>query len=573
MRQLRIIDALGPFTELDNLPDGAVVNWSKVRFADLEEQGRLPEATRQRIAARFEAYAKAVAAQGYTGLSLDDLAHFLKLPFYNPSLQKLLGDYQGLYRELLRIAQDHQLGVFINTDFLFYNEDIRNYLQKQQLSPQDFFSSLIEELFADFPELEGLILRIGENDGKDVSGTFLSELGLQTPEQANTLVTKILPIFERHSKLLVFRTWTVGAHPIGDIIWNKQTFDTVFGSIDSDALVISMKFGDTDFMRYLRLNPLIKSCLHNKILEFQTRREWEGMGTIPSFVGWDYEGYLEELADDPTFIGIHVWCQTGGWATKAWDNVTFLQNSSFWVELNTFVTAYMCQHNTSANEAVQAFCKSQNIQDKQKFLELLRLADIVIHKGWYIHELAHQPYYFRRTRLPTLLWLNWDRLQVDSVMLLRPLVAKPQTAAAETKEAAEYARQMVGLAADLQLPEPVIESLRFTQATLDLFVELKAYMLGTAYCNDVSQLQHKADVYMQKFPQHLTIQPLKTLPHGKRLPRWLVRFILRRSAGYRLRDRLMLATSPLQRRLVNLYLRKSGSHLADQSMGLDVLFK
>ena len=46
---------------------------------------------------------------------------------------------------------------------------------------------------------------------------------------------------ERRQKNLVFRTWTVGAYPVGDLQWNRRTFDRVFGGITSDRLVISMK--------------------------------------------------------------------------------------------------------------------------------------------------------------------------------------------------------------------------------------------------------------------------------------------------------------------------------------------
>lgn len=129
-----------------------------------------------------------------------------------------------------------------------------------------------------------------------------------------------------------------------------------------------MKFADTDFMRYLRLNPLFFRGPHKKIIELQTRREWEGMGELTSFVGWDYEKYLKALQGNDTFAGIHVWCQTGGWA--AWVNLTYLENSSFWNELNTEVTIALYQGKTTS-EAIALFCKKRSVTDVPTFTQLL----------------------------------------------------------------------------------------------------------------------------------------------------------------------------------------------------------
>lgn len=58
---------------------------------------------------------------------------------------------------------------------------------------------------------------------------------------ARSMLNRLLPLFEHYGKSLVFRTWTVDAHAIGDLIWNRQTFDRVFKGIDSPRLIISMK--------------------------------------------------------------------------------------------------------------------------------------------------------------------------------------------------------------------------------------------------------------------------------------------------------------------------------------------
>jgi hypothetical protein len=50
-----------------------------------------------------------------------------------------------------------------------------------------------------------------------------------------------------------------------------------------------------------------------KIIELQARREYEGAGEYPSFIGWDRQHFAEELTEAENVLGMSVWCQTGGW--------------------------------------------------------------------------------------------------------------------------------------------------------------------------------------------------------------------------------------------------------------------
>lgn len=570
MQNLCIIDTIGPFVLKT---EGETVNWSKVPFARIEKEGRLSASARKQITTRFETYIASIRALGYNSISIDDLAHMAALPCYPPHLLRLLQDYHVLYRHLFSIAKRHGMKVFINTDYLFFNKSIENYLQTSGQKPDDFFLKSIEKTVHDFPEIDGIILRIGENDGKDVRGAFLSKLVLKTPQEVNKLLQKILPAFETHKKTLIFRTWTVGVYKIGDLIWNQATFDTVFSSVKSNALIISMKFGDTDFMRYLHLNPLFFHGPHKKIIELQTRREWEGMGTLASFVGWDYEKYLKALQTTNTFAGIHVWCQTGGWAKVTWTNLSYLKNSSFWNELNTEVTIALYQGKT-ANEAIEQFCKKRSIKDTAAFTQLLELSEITIKKGLYISEIAKKQLYFRRTRIPPLLWIEWDKapLQPVVISLLRVLVTNPPKAIQEADEAALASKEMLRLGKALSLDSSIITSLEFHYATFILFAQLRRYIFMDISPNEVDRLNKAIRSYQNTHLQHFKTGTLK-VQRSKKNPHRVLISLLRQGATYRKRDRLLLVTSPLQRWLVRYYLRRSGSHLADQSMGVEALFK
>ena len=571
-RQLHIIDTLGPF--FIDIPDRKTINWSKVIFSDLEVNSRLSSSTQKQIIANFELYIEKVSCLGYDSISIDDLAHLVIFPFYNQSLQALLTDYQNLYKQLFRIAKSHNMHIFVNTDYLFFNSDIKDYLSSHDVAPDDFYMQALEYAIKEFSEIDGVILRVGEKDGKDVSGTFLSQLLLKTPAQANRLIKKILPLFEQHNKTLIFRTWTIGAYKIGDLIWNEKTYDAVFSSIKSDALVISMKFGDTDFMRYLTLNPLFFRGSHKKIIELQTRREWEGMGTFPSFVGWDYSHYLEELSQNENIIGIHVWCQTGGWAKKAWTNLTYLENSSFWNELNTEVTIDIARNHLTVEESIGRFCERRLITNPERFIELLRYADVAIKKGLYISELAEMQLYFRRTRIPPLMWLTWDNIHVPPmvVYLHRVLLPRNNRLLSEGDEAINATEKMIEIAHELQLNKKVLVSLEFEYATMIILKELRRYIHKNPSQKELTRINRQITTYKKDFPQHYSIPKLVPVKQ-RRLPHALLRPFLRESLSYRKRDKVFLKTSPVQARLVRYYLRLSKSRLENQSMGFEMFFK
>jgi len=571
---LRIIDALAPFSLTSKR---AVINWSKIDFEELEVDGKLPQKTQNQIIQRFILYVERAVTLGYNALSIDDLAHLVNRPYYEPKLQALLAQYTSLYRKLFAIANTHNLQLFINTDYMFTNEAIDQRRDKTGLSLEAFFADCIERLLSTFPEVDGIILRIGEHDGNDVDGHFISRLAIRTPEQANKLLRTILPIFEKHNKTLIFRTWTVGAYSIGDLIWNQRTFNAVFSSIDSDHLIISMKFGDTDFMRHLALNPLFFTSSHKKLIELQTRREWEGMGIFPSFIGYDYAHYLQKLADNSNVVGVHVWCQTGGWAVNIRSGGTLLDEGDFWNELNTFVTARLST-GASIEQAISAFCKSQHITDVQAFAMLLQLADQVICKGLYMKGFAEQTLYFRRIRIPPLLWLMWDSVVLNSAVrsIFQTVVHDKAHTIREGYDAIKAVRQMIVIAKKLDLPPIAQESLAFEEATMALFAELRKYLLKGLNQEEIQALQKQYAAYCERFPQHYIVSMealVEAVTPPSRAIQTAIKLLIRKRSAYRAIDKLLLFASPVQRQLARYFFKKAGAKIVNQSMGLESILK
>ena len=165
----------------------------------------------------------------------------------------------------------------------------------------------------------------------------------------------------------------MGAHLIGDLIWHRGRFAQAFTGIVSPALVVSMKYGESDFFRYLPLNRHFFRLELPTIVEFQARREYEGAGEYPSFVGWEVERYAQELAGARNLVGFSVWCQTGGW--HAFRRLAFLQPEAFWIELNAAAIARIMQHGDSVETVVARIVGEPCAADA---LEFLRHADTAV---------------------------------------------------------------------------------------------------------------------------------------------------------------------------------------------------
>lgn len=557
---IRLFDGLAPFFADrgggdETEPDSAT-NWSKAPFAAMEHTGRLDADRVEAIVAAWAGYVGAMAGLGYTAVAIDDLAHLAAHPWYPPALRRLLADYAALYRRLFAIAKHHGLQVFVTSDYCFFNQAIETHLATTGATPETFFAASVDLAFRRWPALDGLLLRLGESDGVDVAGAFASRLTATHPAEARRLLTRLLPTFEAGGKTLIVRTWTLGVYPIGDLIWNPTTYDALFAGLSSPALVVSLKYGAADFFRYLDLNPLFFHGSQRKLVEFQCRREYEGMGEYPAFVGWLYAAYLRQLQAGGANLAGFSALQAGGWA--AWRRLAFCGEGAFWNELNAETTIRLWAGATP-EEAVTTFCAARSIADPTRFLALLRLTDRAITEGLYIRAFAERPLWFRRVRIPPLLWVFWRDVTVGGLigLLHRHLVADKAAAVAEGWQAVAAIEEAIGLALGLGLPS---EDLEFQLDSFRLLALHREVLLGGDTAATHQRIAELLPVYRDRYPHgyRFALGPAAgPLPvgHRARSAHALFRLALRHGAEYRLTDRLLLnrhvsrAKAALARRL------------------------
>ncbi|MBC8206770.1 MAG: hypothetical protein ISR85_03415 [Kiritimatiellales bacterium] len=572
--QLLIIDGIGPFFRNNCRKE---INWSKIDFSDLDSSGTIATERRVQIEEDFRTFAGRASEIGYNAITLDDLAHLTPDPLYPEALRQKIEQYRALYRTLFQIAAETGLKMFITTDLLFFNPIIHQRLENNPKKTRAFAAESCRQFFEDFPETAGIIFRIGESDGVDVEGDFQSRIVLNTPGQARQMLKALLPVFETHGKLLIFRTWTVGVSKLGDLIWNKETFHQLFDDLHSPNLIISMKYGESDFFRYLPLNKLFFESDHRKLIELQCRREYEGFGRYPSYVGHDYEAIRKQLVSARNMAGISVWCQSGGWS--GFRCLTLLEKEGVWNEINTYVTLRVFRDKLTADQALQAWCKQHlGTPNWQPLRELMELSEHTIKHLLYIDEFATRRIFFRRLRLPPLIAVYWKHILISHLVrkVLRCYISANtgRELVRTGYQALKNIRRMKELAGELGLPQ---ECFDFQHDTFRIIAAARAYYFLPHPQRTLKLLARMKENYEAKWPEPryaVQIDP-KPFPLRRTHLHRIIKILFRQHRGYRMLDRLLAVTlytllGPLVRRANR---RIFPDFAQEQAMGINSVFK
>lgn len=569
---LYLIDAIGPF-----FPgyDRFRINWSKLPWIRFQEMtaGELRGAF-AKIRSDMKTFCRSVADIGYNGVTLDDVPHLAHHEFYEEAVTERVALYAAEFRELFKVIRGEGLHIYLTMDILTLTPSLERHLGKSERKQRQFLASLLDRFFVDFPEVAGVVLRIGESDGLDVQEDFHSRLVLKNPAMVNRCLKAILPVFEHHRRRCIFRTWTVGAHEVGDLIWHEATLEKTVAGIASPALVLSMKYGESDFFRYLSLNRNFFVTDLPKIVELQTRREYEGCGEYPSFVGGDYEQLAIELRDAPNVIGISVWCQTGGWTP--FRRLAFIDHSAIWTEINTFVTLRLFKHGELVEESLSHL---PNVTNPAALIELLRLSEEVILQLLYLPEFARQRFYFRRVRIPPLLGVYWHHIFVAHSLkkMLNHLVEDGEVSIRAGQAAMAKIKRMRTLALQCRLPEEDIEYMEYTFGIIALSRE---YFFRPFDEEIRDRLERAKKQYKKRYPRgsryrytvKLDFKPFKL---NARFISLFFHYLVRRTPDYRFVDKIIglrllsIAYFVLKRsrpKMVPKIARRS-------AMGIDAIFK
>ena len=567
--KLFIIDSLSPFLHKCKKD---VINWSKIHYDHLERNNTIHTKRYRSVYSKLKIYLKKIKEIGFNAVSFDDLAHLTVFDFYPDNLKNKINSHKKQFKKIFSYLKKNNLGIYITTDIMFFNNYIQKHSKNNKRKIFELLKLSIENLFYNFQEIDGIIFRIGECDGVDVKGDFKSKIYIKSPLQANTLLKKIIPIFEKNNKLLIFRTWTLGAYGCGDLMWNEKTFLKIFGNIKSEKLVISLKYGNADFFRYLKLNKLFFLTDHKKIIELQTRREYEGFGEYPSFVGFDYYRFYKQLQNNKNMLGIYVWCQTGGWTS--FKSFTFLKNTSFWNELNTYTTIKIFKDKMDLKTILEIFFyKNFNKEHFENFIKFLKYSDIVIKNLLYDKEFAKQELYFNKVRIHPLLYAFWDNVSINSsiIDLLNSFVVNKKKSLKEVFKALSILKKMGKLSLQIGLPYKY----NFHYDTFRIIAYCRKLIYSEEKTLILKKLKLLLKKYYAKYKQIYKFNISKNIKQKSLLFRFIIKILFRKKSKYRFIDRLIF------NRFVSFFIliyikinkRMFPKFVNNQGMPLDIFFK
>jgi hypothetical protein len=329
-------------------------------------------------------------------------------------------------------ADEVGMKVFLRTDMLTLTTPLEQYLTErfgslETTNPDlwNVYAAGLDELYAAEPSLDGVLIRIGEAGRVyDVEGwDVYSALAVTSVDSVRTMLETLTAQAEAAEREVIFRTWSVGVGAVGDMHTNDASYEAVLGGIDSPALIVSTKYTLGDFYSWLPLNVTLEQGDQRRIVEFQSRREFENFGALPNDLGAQYQFALEKLlAANAGIEGVWTWTQDGGpWRAGP---MTLYLKAGFWqlYELNTMLAADLARDpSADVGRITQDWAREWFSDDPatvEAIGQAMSLSRTAIEQGMYIQPFAEQRVFAIGLEPPPMMWIfEWDILTGDSAVL------------------------------------------------------------------------------------------------------------------------------------------------------------
>ena len=388
----------------------------------------------------FDEFVRHSLANGYNALAFPGFVEFVTFDGVADGEVYPAGDEHRAQALALRDAfgpfWEHadELGmdVFLRTDMLTLTTPLEDYLvdafgslDTENPALWDVYAAGLDELYAAEPALDGILIRIGEaGQVYDVEGwDYYSQLAVRTPTAVRAMLETLSAQAEASDREVIFRTWSVGVGAVGDMHTNAASYEAVLGGIDSPALIVSTKYTLGDFYSWLPLNDTLEQGEQRRIVEFQSRREFENFGAFPNDLGREYQYALQTLlAANDRIEGVWVWTQDGGpWRAGP---MTLYLKAGFWqlYELNTQVAASLARDpEIDVAEITAGWAREWFSDDPTTvaaIVEAMDLSRAAVEQGLYIEPFADQRVFAIGLEPPPMMWIfEWDILTGDSAVL------------------------------------------------------------------------------------------------------------------------------------------------------------
>ncbi len=355
------------------------------------------------------------------------------------------------FRRLMAHAKSRGMRVVLRTDMVALTTPLEAYLSArfgQDFDTEDpavwnVYAQGLEEVLEQMPEVDGIILRIGEAGAvyNQPGFDYRSELRVRTDGAVQRMLRAFLDVAERRGKTIIFRTWSVGVGQVGDMHTNPATYERVLDALDSPSLIISTKYGKGDFDGWQPLNPTLMQGRHARIIEFQARREFESFNAYPNYMGPLYRSALLTLQEkNPHVRGLWVWTQDGGPLRSGPLMLYPFHGHWLYVDANVHALARLAEDPRREPRAIAEEWAAQTFGDTPQVRELwadvLLASHPAVMNGLYISDFARWDVRALGLEPPPLLYIfKWDIVGGSTSVMSNIYLVSRERAEASTAEA------------------------------------------------------------------------------------------------------------------------------------------
>lgn len=227
---------------------------------------------------------------------------------------------------------------------------------------QELLRYQMEQTFKQFPELDGLVVRIGETYLQDAP---YHQGSIQNKTSADKCIVPLMTLLrevvcEQLGKRLVFRSWMSFDEDL-------SLYTAVSEQVEPhDKLFLGVKHCEGDFHRGNAYSKVLGQGRHKQVVEVQCAREYEGKGAFPNYVARGViDGFeehesrhaagtnwnLRDVYESGLLSGVWTWTRGGGWEGP------YIKDE-LWCDLNAWVMAQWALHPEKTEEELfDEYCK------------------------------------------------------------------------------------------------------------------------------------------------------------------------------------------------------------------------
>ncbi|WP_432976106.1 hypothetical protein [Dactylosporangium sp. CA-233914] len=395
----------------------------------------------ERISQQFHQFVEHALAQGYNGVVLPGFLEYVTFVGVGdghrvyPAGDSHIARAEALtaaFAPVFRYAADMGMRVYLLTDMLALSPPLERYLDDTYggLKVEDprfwqAYSSGLDELFQRMPFVSGLMVRIGEGGDvyKQPGWDYSSRIAVTTPKAVRTMLTSLLATAGASGRDVIFRTWTVGVGAVGDLHTDPDAYEKVLGGLDDPHLIVSTKYSLGDFYSHLPFNSTLEVGTQRRIVEFQSRREFEAFGSLPNdLTGLHQQALQRFLSANPHVEGVWTWTQDGGPLRAG--PMTLLLRTGFWqlYDLNSYALGRLAWDPATPPARITADWARQTFSDDPATVtavcRMMAMSREAITKGLYLGPYADEKVRALGLEPPPMMWIfEWDIVTGDSAAL------------------------------------------------------------------------------------------------------------------------------------------------------------